>query len=161
MGAVKFFYNKILQFLTGGANQHTLTCIMAVKCCCCFAGLTDLTFYVPLNTKWVILETFPQANLFAWYGKKLNLTQQKHPFTNHKKCTTAQNKHKKTEASFSRLLRHPAWKTESLFLFRCFINFVTYLLTYLHTYPLTYSPGPTPGGLTLEVSEVDTLDALV
>jgi len=31
----------------------------------------------------------------AWYGKKLNLTQQKHAFTNHKKCTTTQNKHKK------------------------------------------------------------------
>jgi len=27
--------------------------------------------------------------------KKLNLTQQKHAFTNQKKCTTAQNKHKK------------------------------------------------------------------
>jgi len=40
---------------------------------------------------------FPQANLLAWYGKKLNLTQQKHAFTNQKmyyKCTT-QNKHKK------------------------------------------------------------------
>jgi len=27
--------------------------------------------------------------------KKLNLTQQKHVFTNQTKCTTAQNKHKK------------------------------------------------------------------
>jgi len=27
--------------------------------------------------------------------KKLNLTQQKHAFTNQKKCTTTQNKHKK------------------------------------------------------------------
>jgi len=35
----------------------------------------------------------PQANLLAWYGK-LNLTQQKHTFTNQKKCTTTQNKHK-------------------------------------------------------------------
>jgi len=33
---------------------------------------------------YVISETFPQANLLAWYGKKLNLTQQKHAFTNHK-----------------------------------------------------------------------------
>jgi len=38
---------------------------------------------------------FPQANLLASYGKKLQLTQQKHAFTNHKKCTTTQNKHKK------------------------------------------------------------------
>jgi len=49
-----------------------------------------LWFYVPLDTKEVILETFPQANLLAWYRKKLNLTQQKHAFTNQKKCTTAQ-----------------------------------------------------------------------
>jgi len=27
--------------------------------------------------------------------EKLNLTQQKHAFTNQKKCTTIQNKHKK------------------------------------------------------------------
>jgi len=38
---------------------------------------------------------FPQANLLACYGKKLHLTQQKHAFTNHKKCTTTQNKNKK------------------------------------------------------------------
>jgi len=36
----------------------------------------------------------PQANLLAWYEKKLNLTQQKHAFTNQKKCTTTQIKHK-------------------------------------------------------------------
>jgi len=30
----------------------------------------------------------------AWYEKKLNLAQRKHTFTNQKKCTTAQNKHK-------------------------------------------------------------------
>jgi len=36
--------------------------------------------------------------------EKLNLTQQKHAFTNQKKCTTTQNKHKKTKARFSRLL---------------------------------------------------------
>jgi len=38
---------------------------------------------------------FPKANLLAWYGKKLHLTQQKHAFANQKKCTTTQNKHKK------------------------------------------------------------------
>jgi len=30
--------------------------------------------------------------------KKLNLTQQKHAFTNQKKCTTTQNKHKKLKS---------------------------------------------------------------
>jgi len=57
-----------------------------------------LWFYVQIDTKWVISETFPQANLLAWYGKKLNLTQQKHAFTNQKKCTTTQNKHKKLKS---------------------------------------------------------------
>jgi len=41
---------------------------------------------------------FPQANLSAWYGKKLNLAQQKQAFTNKKKCTATQNKHAKTKA---------------------------------------------------------------
>ena len=40
--------------------------------------------------------------------KKLNLTQQKHTFTNQKKCTT-QNKHKRTKARCSCLLQNPAW----------------------------------------------------
>jgi len=33
--------------------------------------LIDLWFYVTLDTKQVILETFPQANPLAWYGKKV------------------------------------------------------------------------------------------
>ena len=34
----------------------------------------------------------------SWLGmKKLNLTQQKHAFTNQKKCTTTQNVHKKSQ----------------------------------------------------------------
>ena len=36
--------------------------------------------------------------------EKQKLTQQKHAFANQKKCTTTQNKHKKTKARFSRLL---------------------------------------------------------
>jgi len=40
--------------------------------------------------------------------EKLNLMQQKHAFIDQKKCTTTQNKHKKTTARFSRLLWHPA-----------------------------------------------------
>jgi len=42
--------------------------------------------------------------------EKLNLAQQKHTFTNQKKCSTTQNMHKKTKSRFSRLLQHPAWK---------------------------------------------------
>jgi len=30
----------------------------------------EFWFYVPLDTKQVISETFPQANLMAWHGKK-------------------------------------------------------------------------------------------
>ena len=37
---------------------------------------------------------FPQANLLVWYGKPKPNTK-KHAFTNHKKWTTTQNKHKK------------------------------------------------------------------
>jgi len=49
--------------------------------------LTELWFYVPLDTKQVILETFPKPT--SWLGiEKLNLTQQKHTFTNQKECTT-------------------------------------------------------------------------
>jgi len=69
----------------------------------------------------------------AWYEKKLNTTQQKHTFTNQKKCTTKQNKQKKTKARFSRLLRRPAWKPRGPALHK----FVTYLLETL--YSLTYS----------------------
>ena len=41
--------------------------------------LIELWFYVPLNTKQVILETFPKP--ISWPGmEKLNLTQQKNIF---------------------------------------------------------------------------------
>jgi len=37
---------------------------------------------------------FPKP--ISWLGmEKLNVTQQKHTFTNQKKCTAIQNKHKK------------------------------------------------------------------
>jgi len=56
--------------------------------------LIELWFYVQLNTKQVISETFPKP--ISWLGMaKQNLTQQKHTFTSQKKCTTTQNKHKK------------------------------------------------------------------
>jgi len=48
-----------------------------------------------------------QAN---WLGtEKLKLKEQKHAFTDQKKCTIAQ-RNKKTKGRFSCLLRHPAWK---------------------------------------------------
>jgi len=53
--------------------------------------LIELWFDAPLDTKLVISETFPRADLLAACGKKLNLTQQKHAFTNQKKCTTTQS----------------------------------------------------------------------
>jgi len=36
----------------------------------------------------------PPSQSLGLVWKKLNLTQQKHAFTNHKRCTTTQNKHK-------------------------------------------------------------------
>jgi len=65
----------------------------------------------------------------AWYGKKVNQTQQKHTFINQKKSTATQNKHKKLKARFSRLLRHPAWKQRGPILILELHKFVTYLLT--------------------------------
>jgi len=60
--------------------------------------------------------------------------------TKYQNTKITQNKHTKTKARFSRLLRHPVWKSangEGLFLFQRFINLS---LTCLYTYPLTYSP---------------------
>jgi len=52
-----------------------------------------LRFYLSLDTKWVIPETFPKP--ISWLGmEKQNLTQQKHTLINQKKYTTTQNKHK-------------------------------------------------------------------
>jgi len=55
--------------------------------------LIELRFYIPLDTKQVISETFPQP--ISLLGmEKLNLTQQKHTFTI--KTNTSQQKIKKT-----------------------------------------------------------------
>jgi len=70
--------------------------------------------------------------------QKVNLTQQKHTFTNQKKYTTTQNKHKKNKASVSHLLRHPAWKRRGPVLILALNKFVTYLDTYLLTGPGTH-----------------------
>ena len=87
----------------------------------------ELRFCVSLNTKQIISEAFFPLPL-SWLGiEKLNLTQQKHTFTNHKKCTTTQNMHKKTKAGLSCLLRHPAWKRRG-----------PILVLMLHNLSLTY-----------------------
>jgi len=99
--------------------------------------LIELWFQVPLHTKYVISETFPKP--ISWVGlEKLNLTQQKHTFTNQKKCTTTQNKHKKLKPSLDTSYDNWPGNGEGLFWFRRFINLS---LSYLDTYPLTYSPG--------------------
>jgi len=62
--------------------------------------------------------------------EKLNLTQQKHTFTDQKKCTTTQNK-QKTKAKFSYLLWHPAWRQRGPILVLVLHRFVTYSLLLL------------------------------
>jgi len=107
--------------------------------------LGELTFYIPLNTKSVISETFPKPT--SWLGmEKQTLTQQKHAFTNQKQCTTTtQNKHKKLKPGLVTSYDIRPGNREDLFLFRHFI--ICHLLTYLDTYPLAYSlsqwPRPT------------------
>jgi len=92
--------------------------------------LTELRFYIPFDVKKVILETFPKP--MYWLGiEKLNLTQQKHTFTNQKKCTTEMQK--KTKARFSHLLWHLAWKRRGPILVSALHKSVTYLLTHLLT----------------------------
>jgi len=68
--------------------------------------------------------------------EKLNLTQQKHTFTNQKKCTNKQINTKKLKPGLVDC--YDIWPVngEALFSFRHFINLS---LTYLDTYPLTYS----------------------
>jgi len=78
----------------------------------------------------------PPSQSLGLVWKKLNLTQQKHAFTNQKKCTTTQNNQKKLlkpglVASFD---IRPG-NGEGLFLFRRFINTsLTYLLRCSPTY---------------------------
>jgi len=73
----------------------------------CIDRLTELWFYVPFDTTQVILEMFPKP--ISWFGMEtLNLTQHKYTFTNQKKCTTTQNKHKKISGIGFRLARCPS-----------------------------------------------------
>ena len=72
-----------------------------------------LRFYVPLNTKWDISKTFPKP--ISWLGmEKQNITQQKHTFTNQKKCTTTQNKHKDIARQSCAMV--PRWRFLATFL---------------------------------------------
>jgi len=73
--------------------------------------------------------------------------KQKHAFTNQKKCTKTQNKHKKTKDRFSHLLRHLAWKWRGPILISLILMS---LATYLDTYPLTYSLGTHSGRKNVE-----------
>jgi len=67
--------------------------------------------------------------------KKQNLTQQKHAFTNQKKCTTAQNKHKKLQPGLVTSYDIRPGNGERLFWFwRCINLSLTYLLRHLPTY---------------------------
>ena len=63
----------------------------------------DFTSHSTQNT------SFRSQSFGSVWGKTKQLKQKK-AFTNQKKCTTTQNKHKKTKARFSRLLRQPARK---------------------------------------------------
>jgi len=85
--------------------------------------------------------SFPSQSLGLVWKKKQNLTQQKHTYSNQKKCTTTQNK-QKTKARFSHLLRHPACKWRGPILVSALHKSVTYLHRHLPTY---FSHGPTWG----------------
>jgi len=62
-----------------------------VQCVCFKTILIQLRFYVPLDTKSVISETFPMP--ISWFAmEKQNLPQQKHIFTSQKKCSLPQQK---------------------------------------------------------------------
>jgi len=74
--------------------------------------------------------------------EKLNLTQQKHTFTNQKKCTTTQIKHEKLKSALVTSYDIRLRKREGLFWFRRFINLS---LTYLDITHLLTAPGLTRG----------------
>jgi len=72
--------------------------------------------------------------------EKQNLTQQKHAITNQKKCTTTQNKDKKTKAGLIVSYNIRPGSGEGLLLFQHFINLsLTYLDTHLFTATYLYS----------------------
>ena len=66
--------------------------------------------------------------------EKLNLTQQKHTFTNQKKCTKTQNKHKKLKPNLVASYNIWPWNRRGPILVSALHKFVTYLLRHLPTY---------------------------
>jgi len=75
---------------------------------------------------------FPKP--ISWLDiEKVTLTHQEHIFTNQKKCTTTQNKHKKLKPGFVTSYDIQPENGECLFRFWHLINLSL-------TYPLTYSP---------------------
>jgi len=77
------FTNRSKQF------QATIYCTPNVQ-------LTEFRFYAPLDKNRSFLRRFSSQSLDM---EKLNLTQQKHTFTNQNKCNTTQNKHKQELSS--------------------------------------------------------------
>ena len=60
--------------------------------------------------------------------EKLNLTQQKHAFTNQKKCTTTQNKLKPSLVASYLRHRHPDWKRRGSILISALHHLLTTLI---------------------------------
>jgi len=91
------------------------------------------------------MEMFPKS--ISWLGmEKLNLTQQKHTYTNQKKYSTRKKINtKKLQPGLVVSYNIQLGNGEGLFWFRGFTNLsLTYLLRYLPTY---LQPGPTWGSL--------------
>ena len=91
-----FFFLRFLNVIFRG---HWLCMIDWLSC-----GFTSHS-----TKKQVISETFPQANLLAWYGQKTKPNTTKSTHSPIKRNVLIQNK-QKTKAMFSRLLRHLSWK---------------------------------------------------
>ena len=90
--------------------------------------LIESWFYVLLDTKLVISETFPKPISFVWYGKTEPNTTKAH--IHQTKCTTTQNKHKKLKPGLVASYDIQPGNGEGLFWFQRFINLsLTYLLT--------------------------------
>jgi len=115
-----------------------------------------------------ILETFPKP--ISWLGmEKLNVTQQKHAFTN-KKCIPTQTKHKKIKPGLVASYNIRPGNGEGLILFWHFINLsLTYLLRHLPTYLQPQDPHRADGreggrvgwGLTVLLTQVRSYCACV
>jgi len=122
--------------------------------------LTELRFYIPLDIKQVILETFHKP--ISWlYMEKLNLKQQQHTFTTQKNVQHKINT-KKTKARFSRLLWHLAWKRRRPILVLALHKSVTYLLIrHLSTYLQPRDPHGTISSKVIVQTLTETPDQML